>query len=195
MLEPFRGVPAVYPDMQSFYCRAMEYLAGRGRRRVATLSVSVNPDHIEQMLSLARAHGMTSRPQWVQGCTLENTFAAGQIARLLMAARSDDLPDALVICDDNLVEHACGGLVAAGVRVPEDLSIVTFGGCVWPEGGLGERLTVVTIDEVDLGRRAALLIGQMQDGQRPLDRPQPSTVQFKLAPYDFAILHLTSAQP
>jgi hypothetical protein len=33
------------------------------------------------------------------------------------------------------------------------------------------------------------------DAQRPLDRSKPGTVQFKLAPYDFAVLHVTSAQP
>ena len=34
---------------------------------------------------------------------------------------SDERPDALIIRDDNLVEHATAGLGAAGVRVPDDL--------------------------------------------------------------------------
>ena len=162
MASPFLGVPAVYPDFQSFYRRALAYLATRGRRRIANLSVAVDPDCVEQMMSLVRSLGMTSRPQWQQGCTLENTYAAGQIAHLLFAARGDEVPDALIISDDNLVEHACGGLIAAGVRVPQDLDVIAH--CnypcpapnVLPVRRLGfdcARIMRQCIEIIDTGRR------------------------------------------
>ena len=41
-------------------------------------------------------------------------------------------PDALLISDDNLVEHATAGLVAAGARVPEDVEVVAHCNFPWP---------------------------------------------------------------
>jgi DNA-binding LacI/PurR family transcriptional regulator len=36
----------------------------------------------------------------------------------------DQRPDALIIADDNLVDHACAGLMQLGLRVPDDVDVV-----------------------------------------------------------------------
>jgi GntR family transcriptional regulator, arabinose operon transcriptional repressor len=54
------------------------------------------------------------------------------------------------------------------LRVPEDVSLVGFGGKT-RQRPLTQRLTSVVIDGEDLGRRAGELLSQMRDGQRPLD--------------------------
>ena len=43
-----------------------------------------------------------------------------------------DRPDALIISDDNLVEHATAGIVAAGIGVPGDCAIVAHCNFPWP---------------------------------------------------------------
>jgi DNA-binding LacI/PurR family transcriptional regulator len=53
---------------------------------------------------------------------------ARNLIHLLM--QGAERPDALLIADDNLVEHATAGLVAAGVRVPDDLEVVAH--CNFP---------------------------------------------------------------
>jgi DNA-binding LacI/PurR family transcriptional regulator len=53
-------------------------------------------------------------------------------AHLLMHSNQTERPDALLITDDNLIEPVTAGLVAAGVRVPDDLEIVAHCNFPWP---------------------------------------------------------------
>jgi GntR family transcriptional regulator, arabinose operon transcriptional repressor len=79
-----------------------------------------------------------------------------------------DRPTA-VFCSDAIEgERVFLEAVKLRLRVPQDLSIVGFG-CVWRDGVLSQRLAAVTIDEVELGRRAAALLDEMRTGLRPLD--------------------------
>ena len=55
-----------------------------------------------------------------------------------------------------------------GLRVPEDISLVGFGG-TWRDGAIARELTSVAVDETEVGRRAAGLLHQMRNGDRPLD--------------------------
>jgi DNA-binding LacI/PurR family transcriptional regulator len=75
---------------------------------------------------------MTIRPHWVQGVHLAAPQLARNCAQLLMHAGQDERPDALIISDDNLVEFATAGLIAAGVRVPDDLEVVAHCNFPWP---------------------------------------------------------------
>ena len=71
-------------------------------------------------------------------------------------------PPTAVFCSDTTeAERVFLEAMRLGLRVPEDLSIVGFG-CARREGALSQRLAAVTIDEVDLGRQAALRLGRMQ---------------------------------
>jgi LacI family transcriptional regulator len=68
--------------------------------------------------------------------------------------------DAVLGSDYLMALGAVDALTAAGLRVPEDVSVVGFGDA--PEAEMG-GLTTVAADVVDLGRRAARqLIGQMR---------------------------------
>jgi DNA-binding LacI/PurR family transcriptional regulator len=48
-------------------------------------------------------------------------------------------PDALIITDDNLVEHAQAGLIAAGIRVPDQVEVVEHCNFPWPPSVLGTK--------------------------------------------------------
>ena len=52
--------------------------------------------------------------------------------------------------------------------MPEDLSLFSFGG-TWREGAITRRLTSVTVDEEELGRRTVQLLHEMRVHERPLD--------------------------
>ena len=133
MTEPWRdSVPAVANDGESFLERAVDYLAGKGRRRLAAI---MPPGHTlarAKLEPLARRHGMTLHPYWVQLVTYHAPEAAGGVAHLLMHEGQHERPDGLIIGDDNLVEHATAGLIAAGVRVPEDIEVVAHCNFPWP---------------------------------------------------------------
>ena len=75
-----------------------------------------------------------------------------------------------------------------GIRVPEDLSLISFLASLlrsfavhypgargslahqlWREGAITRRLTSVTVDEEELGRRTVQLLHEMRVRERPLD--------------------------
>jgi DNA-binding LacI/PurR family transcriptional regulator len=126
---PYEGIPAVAPDGLSFIKRAMDYLAERGRRRLAVVEVSSNlqPWDEETAVREATARGMMLDPVCMQACHFGNTKATERIVRLLMRLPAAERPDGLILADDNLVEPAVAGLLATAVRIPEDLDVVAHG--------------------------------------------------------------------
>ena len=55
-----------------------------------------------------------------------------------------------------------------GLRVPEDISLLGFGG-TWRHSPMQHTLTSVAIDEAKLGSLAVKLLNEMRNGKRPLD--------------------------
>ncbi len=124
---PSDRLPSVYPDTTLFLPRAMEYLASRGRRRVAVITlVHVWGDRpaVDDMQKLASQHGLMMRAEWLQGVHAEAAFWGEQVGRLLFSPGRGPRPDALVITDDNLVPYVTAGLLAAGVKAPREVEIV-----------------------------------------------------------------------
>ncbi len=63
-----------------------------------------------------------------------------------------------------------------GIRVPEDLSIVTVGG-QQRDGVIASELATVIVDESYTGSKSVELLGQMIDGHLPLDSPVSYKIQ------------------
>jgi GntR family transcriptional regulator, arabinose operon transcriptional repressor len=87
-----------------------------------------------------------------------------------MANRFLDMPrrPTGVFCgDDYMAERLFLTATLRGLRVPADLSIISFGP-TFRDGVLRARLTAVTVDEMEMGRRAAQLLHEMREGRRPL---------------------------
>lgn len=77
-----------------------------------------------------KKHELETRPYWLQLAQLDGPLAASGAVQLLMHSRAAEAFDALLITDENLVEHATSGLLATGVRVPQDVEIVAH--CNFP---------------------------------------------------------------
>jgi len=119
------GLPMILPDGGSFLDRAVEYLVARGRRHIAHLCVDFPWYHMEEFEGEVKRRGVEVRPYWTQAIPLGTLFrTAASVVNLLMHLKGEDRPDALIIHDDNLVEHAVAGLLAAGVKVPQELDVV-----------------------------------------------------------------------
>jgi DNA-binding LacI/PurR family transcriptional regulator len=76
-------------------------------------------------------------------------------------------PTAICATFDNLAELIYLHLCKLGVRVPEEMSLVGFGG-PRREGAIIRRLTSVVVDEAAVGRRAVGLLQGMQQGRIPI---------------------------
>jgi GntR family transcriptional regulator, arabinose operon transcriptional repressor len=79
-----------------------------------------------------------------------------------------NVPTAIFAGFDSLAEMIYMLLPRLGLRIPEDVSLVGFGGA-WREGAIIRRLTSVVVDEIATGQQAASLLYEMRRGQRPID--------------------------
>ena len=93
--------------------------------------------------------------------------------------RLPDRPTAIMATFDSLAELIYVVLEGMGLRVPEDISLVSFGG-TWREGAIMGRLTAVTMDETTTARRAVELLEEMRLGKRLLDDDERIVLQLGL---------------
>jgi len=126
-------VPAVYPDSAAFVPKALDHLARRERNRVAAILASTDSGkdvRVEQLLRETAQRGMMCRSAWIQAVDSRATHWASHVAQLLLSG--NDRPDALLILDDNIVEHATAGIAASGLRVPQDIEVIAHTNFPWP---------------------------------------------------------------
>ena len=116
--------------LRGIFDRGLDYLVSRGRRSVALLGAA--PRHVDEFAVAARARGLQVQPHWMQCVNAVTPSFARAVMHLLMHGGHAQRPDALLIADDNLVEHAVGGLVDAGARVPDEVEVVAHCNFPWP---------------------------------------------------------------
>jgi DNA-binding LacI/PurR family transcriptional regulator len=106
--------------------RAIERLQALGRRRLALITVPglASPAFVELWRGLLAQHGLAYDPALVQVAEQKDPRWAGHLVLALFRGPAEQRPDGLLIADDNLVDHACAGLMQLGLRVPEDLDVV-----------------------------------------------------------------------
>ncbi len=114
-------------DNKTLAFRAMKWLKDNGSRRVAVLAYGSDNPLLEHAKTLFARFGLETRPEWNLGFFEEGL--ADSLARLLFSLPQNRRPDGLFIADDNFTEHVARGIIAAGIRVPEDLKIISH--CNW----------------------------------------------------------------
>jgi DNA-binding LacI/PurR family transcriptional regulator len=92
-------------------------------------------------------------------------------------------PTAIFASFDSLAELAYVLLLRRGLRVPEDVSLIGFGGCR-RDGALLRRLTSVTLDEVRMGTQAVELLERMRRGELPLESAETHEMPLALSEGD-----------
>jgi GntR family transcriptional regulator, arabinose operon transcriptional repressor len=168
---PGLAAPLVTWPAEDVGRRAAEAILGRGHRRVAFAarrSYVVSNGYLAGMREVLASAGVDLPDQSVlYNLQLTAPPAEDDAHRVLVETLvRPDRPTAIFCSGANVSERVLCEAARLGLRVPEDLSIVTFG-CVWQSSILSGRLSAVTIDERDLGRQTALLLEQMRTGQRP----------------------------
>lgn len=123
--EPLE-MPTVNFNMFSFIDRALDFIVAKGRRRVAVMSHLVSGDRDNRHLAEGIvARGLVHQPYWMQTANVKTAESANECVHLLMHSGQAERPDAIIIDNDNLLEPAIRGLIAAGVTVPHDVELVT----------------------------------------------------------------------
>ena len=158
-------VLAISFDYYSFMRRSLDYFKQIGRKRIAMLSLPEWPIEYQNFFKRELAErNMTTRDYWFQSVARSADRSTRGVAHLLMHKGQEVLPDGLIVMDDNLLEHAALGLLDAGVRVPEELTVVAHTNFPWPTPSsvpvkrLGfnvRKILAVTLDLIDQQRRNA----------------------------------------
>ena len=174
------NLTAVMLNRESLIAKALDYLAGRGRRRVAFLNKfqSSNLARLEErqrqleeqqrasekrQRASAAQRGMTCEPHWTLSV---DTSGVGNVVHLLFESGRPNRPDALIITDDNLVEYATAGLVTAGVRVPDDVDVVAHCNFPWPVPS-AVPVKRIGYDTREVLRQCVSVIDMQRQGQTP----------------------------
>lgn len=147
--------PVISSDNTEGARLAIRHLHALGHRRIAHVT---GPDG--NVLTTARREGMVAertrlklpaRPEWVirGDFSLESGHEAA--ARILAM---QDRPTAVFCSADMVAFGLIAGLIAGGLRVPEDISVVGFDD-IEMSGSYVPSLTTIRQDRHQLGRRAA----------------------------------------
>lgn len=156
-------VPAISFDYYSFIDRAVGFLQDRGRKKIAVLSLPEWPVEYQQFLANTLAsRDMSTRPYWLQAVSRSADKSCSRLIHLMMHSGQNEVPDGLIVMDDNLLQHSASGLLAAGVRVPDQLDVVAHTNFPWPTPsavpvkrlGFNVRTVLATsLDRIDQQRR------------------------------------------
>lgn len=164
--------PALVPA--STTGRAMQRFEREGRRRLALITTfNHRGSACDAIIACAEAHGLRTRHAWIHYFDPRSNASARAVTELLMSLPRRQRPDALYINDDHLVVEAVRGLSEAGVRVPEDLSVIAYTNFPHLQS-LALPVTRLGPDNGALLRTAVGLIEDQVAGRKP---PPVTTMQ------------------
>lgn len=153
----YPDVPSVDSDDRGGVASAIDYLVGLGHRRIAFLNGSLDfPFEREALagyLEACERHGLLVEPRLLR--TTDFSVAGGRAAMTEVLRRG--APTAVFAVDDESAAGAIQAIHDAGLRVPDDISVVGMDD-VPLAAALRPALTTVRIDTEELGRRAVDLL-------------------------------------
>ncbi len=125
--QPMPGFDYPVVCLDGFLDKATEYLKSRGRKRVAHLCLDFAWTEIDAFIQQLKQRLDDVRNYWVQPLRIGERFhGTKHVVDLLMQLEGDKRPDSLIIHDDNLVDQAVAGLLAGGIKVPDEIEVVAM---------------------------------------------------------------------
>jgi DNA-binding LacI/PurR family transcriptional regulator len=163
---------------KSFFSRAVEHLAARGRKRICVLldpyqGLDIYDKHIERE---AARFGVEIRPWYRQFVSLSEPVCAQSSADLLMRLPAGDRPDGMIVADDNLGPHAVAGLRSAGVRIGTDIDVVVHANFPGDSNLADASVTRLGFDSRTALESAVALIDQWRETGKPGGRAEVPAV-------------------
>lgn len=175
--DPIEGVPAINVDDAGGACQAMQHVLELGHRQIAILAIrSGKQGHYKEYVGTlgARMSGYLKALNQV-GLSLNGrsvrliecvSTEAGGIDGFQALWKSRRRPTAVVAMSDIIAIGVIKAAQDAGVRVPEDLSVVGFDN-ITLAGLIKPALTTVAQPSTEKGRLAASLLVKMLDAAVP----------------------------
>jgi DNA-binding LacI/PurR family transcriptional regulator len=178
--NPEPGLNAMVFDNPAVSRMAVDHLMTLGHRKIGFLGSCMDPVSKDGMarqmafLDYARQRGLEVRPEWVFDamrseralrpeepvCEIEGVWGARHILKLGAAG-----PTAWLAYGDMVAVHAMRHLQAAGVRVPEDVSLIGVDDSEWCRM-VTPQLSSIGHPLSEMGRRAVELLIQISENDK-----------------------------
>jgi len=157
------NISATCYDENSYFDAAFGHFARVGRRKLAVLLTATRDDdgQVRLIQSKAREFGLELPKRRIQSVHPLTPSWAENVMEMLFHPQSAEVPDALLILDDNLVESAQRGLLAAGIGAESPVEILAH--CNWPTPPSRILpMKFIGYDAVQALRKSIGLIGQQR---------------------------------
>jgi GntR family transcriptional regulator of arabinose operon len=171
------SAPLIAMPFEEVILNAVEMLIQHGHRKIAFLAShrSEAVTRYEAALRLAlRKVGGDLAPELVRiGSSTTSTVDAARTLEIeealcaMLSLPDGQRPTAIIDPWDSDMEACYFALTCAGIEVPHQISLVSFGGAS-RLNALTKRLTAVTVNELMTARLTAKLLDEMLRGDRPI---------------------------
>ncbi|MFH1300445.1 MAG: substrate-binding domain-containing protein [Planctomycetota bacterium] len=170
IIAPLLGLP-----FQQIGRLAGESLIECGHRRVAffaphcTQTTDLYLDGFQQALAEGGCELSKDRCYFGADGVIDMQELAAEITDTLQRMmHQPDRPTAIFTTFDSMAERLYLDLTRMGLRMPEDISLIGVGDKI-RHSVLQQQIASVTVNESQLGRRAAELLNQMRSGELPIE--------------------------
>jgi DNA-binding LacI/PurR family transcriptional regulator len=159
-----RALDSVRNDDEAGAAAVVDHLVALGHQRIAHIHAgAVGGSHGRRggyERAMAR-HGLGTFVRSIKGAFTE----AGGMRAMRSIIQSDDLPTAVFVANDLAAMGALEALAGAGLRVPDDVSLVGYDDIISSHSAR-VALTTVAQPSVEMGRTAVdLLIERLREGR------------------------------
>ncbi|MEV2269951.1 LacI family DNA-binding transcriptional regulator [Nonomuraea africana] len=168
--------PAISGDNERGGYLAAAHLLAQGRRRL--LFVGGAHPHVDLRLAGVRraaAESMTPASLEVIRVQVQTAKVGEEVSRTLLDRPASDFPDGIVAGNDLLALGLLHGLIVAGVRVPEDLSLVGYDDIEFADFAI-VPLTTIRHPSAALGAGAVRILLGLEDEADMRGRFDPELV-------------------
>lgn len=153
----------VYPDKVTYMKKTVEYLCSHGHHKIGFLGLTheIRATVLREELLKRR---LPVNEQWFINGVATPTCGENSMQELLS---QDELPDAVILHSDFMMPGVLLAADNAGVRIPEDISVISFGNLLESKYF---RPSLTTFDEcLELGAKllVEIMLRRINDPQMP----------------------------
>ncbi|HCE44380.1 MAG TPA: hypothetical protein DET40_12605 [Lentisphaeria bacterium] len=127
----------IWFDYYSLIRKSVEYLVGKGRKKIALITNTEMPsEYIVSFSKNVKEFGAISHPEWIQGvclCKLGLPWTVNA-TRLLFSENQKSLPDGIIILNENLTGYVMQALSDKHIIAGKDVEVVSH--CNFPSRGI-----------------------------------------------------------
>jgi LacI family transcriptional regulator len=153
--------------------KAVQYLLELGHTQIACISnappsYAASPDRVSGYRKALLAAGIAPDERLIRYADFDPQSGYAQMQSLLAEGKPFT---AVFVASDNVAMGVKAALREAGLRVPEDISLMGFDDIPWAQYA-DPPLTTVHLQAQELARRACLVLMDLLQGQKPEEKQQ-----------------------